>query len=516
MKASIQHRDTKGNKMVLQTLIPFMELKDKVVFTNKANPNGEDFSEISESSYRFYQRRVDLTRIRKIEDFIINSILDEKDSILLATLFPSSMILSIDEDENEIKKDNEEVCDVTLRNNIFIVDGQHRMLAMKRVYDGLQTGKYSLTQEERNYVIDYIKRYKFNCTLLVNYDLWEQGQVFVNVNFKQKPVNKSLYYEIFGSEYRETKADWHRNKIYLAHCMTTVLNNHPESPYKGKVKMIGTGKGDISQAFIVEAILPNFKEGGIWEYKQDSNELKNEEFQYFATELLSYFYAIRQLFDAYWKVDDNGKLNIVCKSTVFGAFVRLMSSVRKPNNDPLISALKKSAQLGEVCLPYVEKVTEYLKPVEVKADVLFGKESQFANVSGKGSEVKLYKTMAQMIRNSTTASQQILSKNLIDDMALALQQYMWTASLEQLDSISHHYEVNEIRDFKVLTSKDLGDSYLVHITCETATTLYLDSDDGDGFNMAFPTECQVLFARDTERLRVKSAEIEINVDKFFI
>ena len=42
MKAFIQHSGQNTDKAVLQALVPFMTLKDSVVFTNKSNPNGED------------------------------------------------------------------------------------------------------------------------------------------------------------------------------------------------------------------------------------------------------------------------------------------------------------------------------------------------------------------------------------------------------------------------------------------------------------------------------------------
>lgn len=306
MKAFIQHSGQNTDKAVLQALVPFMTLKDSVVFTNKSNPNGEDKqkSDISESSYQYYQRRIDMTRIRQIEDFIIDSILDEKDNIILATLFPSSMILAINDDNETTSKGNEvkhiegdsESCELSINNNVFIVDGQHRMMAMRRVYERLNKNNSGLIEEDRKYVLRYIENYKFNCVILVNYDLWEQGQVFVNVNFKQKPVNKSLYYEIFGSKYSENKDDWKRNTTYLAHCMAKTLNEHADSPYRGQVKMLGTGKGFISQAFIVESLLKNFRKNGIWEYNSDESQFQDSEITYFATEILSYWCAIKRTF----------------------------------------------------------------------------------------------------------------------------------------------------------------------------------------------------------------------------
>ena len=72
MNTFIQNYDKVGGKMVLQGLIPFMELKDAVIFTNRTNPNRRDKKklDIAQESYDYYQRRIDNTRIKSIVDFI--------------------------------------------------------------------------------------------------------------------------------------------------------------------------------------------------------------------------------------------------------------------------------------------------------------------------------------------------------------------------------------------------------------------------------------------------------------
>ena len=220
MKASIQHKDGLNQKLILQALVPFTQLRKSVLFTYRANVTQQEDNKYAQfvSSMEFYQRRVDSKRSDEIKDFIRDSILQERTGRQMATLFPTSMILalSVDEDNefgNKLDIENDETCDINIQTNVFIVDGQHRMMGMIKLYDELS--RFVVRTAEDDYVLDYLKKYRFNCTILVNYDLWEQGQVFVNVNFKQKPVNKSLYYEIFGSEYREDKSDWQRNKIIL-------------------------------------------------------------------------------------------------------------------------------------------------------------------------------------------------------------------------------------------------------------------------------------------------------------
>src|SRR5690606_14988011 len=119
------------------------------------------------------------------------------------------------------------------RKNTLIVDGQHRLAAMLKLYedassDKIRIGRYSLQQKypdlTNNIVQNRLTSFELNCTLLIGFDLWEQGKVFADVNFNQKPVNKSLYYDIFGSY-----PDPDKNDIFLAHMLALHLNNNEDS-----------------------------------------------------------------------------------------------------------------------------------------------------------------------------------------------------------------------------------------------------------------------------------------------
>lgn len=518
MKAFIQHGCLNGDKGVLQALVPFVLLKDSVLFTCKGNPNDNDAKVNTESNYKYYQRRIDLSRIKKIEDFIIDSILDERDNIILATLFPSSMILAINDDENDDKRDPQDATmySFDLSRNVFIVDGQHRMMAMMRVYNRLLEGALDLDCEDRKYVLWYIENYKFNCTILVNYDLWEQGQVFINVNFKQKPVNKSLYYEIFGSEYRENKSDWKRNQTYLAHCLARSLNENPDSPYLGKVKMLGTGKGYISQAFIVESLLQNFRKDGIWEYDTNSS-IRDVDISYFSTELISYFFTIRTLFDVYWPKDDETPATRICKSTAFGAFVRLMRDVREMEGNRLLKVLKESALEDRICDYYVHHVQRIFAPVVKHSEKLFGNNSEFANGSGKGTESKLYRMMAHLIHQTHNEDSKLPAAFNLDDISMQLQEYVWTHPIDDLDPLAHSYEVEEIQNFEIRSYSDNNGSYTVDTSFNISVTLYMDNEDVQGFTMSFPATCQCSLVEQEGAivLEDENLSIDVDTDKFY-
>ena len=523
MKAFIQHKDKTCNKMVVQALIGFMDLKDSVVFTSKTNLNRQNKNDkiIAKESLDYYQRRIDLSRIAEIERFIIESILDERNGIILATLFPSSMILAITDEENEIKSSNNNgMCSINLSQNVFIVDGQHRMLAMMRVYDKLANNR-DLDEDEKAYIKDYIEQYRFNCTILVNYDLWEQGQVFINVNFKQKPVNKSLYYEIFGSVYREDRSEWSRNKIYLAHCLAKTLNERKESPYYQRVKMLGTGDGFISQAFIVEALIPHFGVNGIWQYDFNQDKLVPGEFTYFATEILSFFVAIKKLFTDYWPEAGTTKGTLISKTTSFGALSKLMGLMRDSEDQIMIDALKVSTKKQEICELYIQRVLDRLEPLKAEAEILFGEKSEFAKGSGRGWESKLYRRLLLILHKS---EEDFYEENMrfiqyldIDKVYEQIQDYIYTNSIEDVDTLANHYEIDEVCDLNIESFKKGIDSCLVKGNFTISVILYLEHEDDDGFTMSFPAKFQASFDTmdDEFKLNPESVGISVNTDKFY-
>lgn len=526
--AFIQHSDKSRSKMVLQSLINFVDLKDVVLFTSKSNPYQTKViskNDLTVSDYEYYQRRIDTSRTKEIKQFVIKSILDEKEGMLQATLFPTSMILAIDtkeyqevDDGNSVDIHDDSYCQVTLKTNVFIVDGQHRMMAMKQLYEELISMK-SLSPEQQ-YVMDYLKKYKFNCTILVNYDLWEQGQVFINVNFKQKPVNKSLYYEVFGSQYREDKKDWVRNRIYLAHCMAAVLNNNVQSPFYHKVKMLGTGDGYISQAFIVESLLPHFNNNGIWQYDPEATNLQASEYTYFATELLSFFIAVKQVFSEYWPQDDKCKATLICKTTGFGAFSRLMGVIKNREHQQIIADLKNCTQKGCICQEYIDYVVAKLEPLKPQAQKLFGEGSEFASSSGKGAESKLFKRIIYELKRKDVVLYTEKEKQYpfnLDRLGECIQEYMWLNVIDELDMLGHHYETEEISELQIVSHSGSSDAFRIKCKFEVCVNIFLDNEDFSGMNMHFPAVLSgVVDTKDNKyELETDGLEINVNTDEYY-
>ena len=497
MRAFVQHKHDDSDKMVLQALVPFTELKEHALFTSKANPNDStsNYKMLAEESLEYYQRRIDNERLKDIQKFIIRSISDELNNVSLATLFPTSMIIAMPLEEEDVHVDGDEI-NIELKGNVFIVDGQHRLMAMLLLYKTL-LDENTIKTDRVKYMIKYLEDYKFNCTILVNFDLWEQGQVFINVNFKQKPVNKSLYYEVFGSEYREDSQDDKRNQIYMAHCLVKELNEQKNSPFRNKIKMLGTGKGYISQAFFVESLLPFFRVKGIWWKNPIGYNVSEEEYEGYLTELLSYFYAISEVFKKYWPTEDDDKGTIICKTTGVGAWLRLLQYIHRVSEDVFTMDIPFTKK-GEICESYCEYMKEVLAPILKEANSIFGEKSEFASGSGKGFEVRMFKRLRSILKKIKCAT--IEGKNIsvatslgsdqisIDDIVEQLQSYYWTTEDGELASLGHHCEYEEMEDVDMISATVDEGAVKCKMAFNSSVTIYLDNEDDDGVTLSFPTE----------------------------
>lgn len=506
INAFIQHSKPNSDKMVLQALVPFVDLMKHALFTSKANPNeylADKYDKLAEENLEYYQRRINSDRLKDIQKFIITAILEEQSNVSLATLFPSSMIIALSPDYY-IPNEGESVS-ININKNVFIVDGQHRLMAMILLYKRLisdGTKKSSKT----DYIIKYLKDYKFNCTILVNFDLWEQGQVFINVNFKQKPVNKSLYYEVFGSEYREGSPDDKRNQIYLAHCLVKDLNEQIGSPFYNKIKMLGTGSGYVSQAFFVEAILPLFRIKGIWWKNPINYEIRDDDYNEYLAELITYFKAIKDSFNDYWPTENESNGRIICKTTSIGAFLRLLSYIRNEKEENF-SSLLKSTPKGENCKEYYYYMLKMLSPIKTEAKKLFGDNSEFSSGSGKGFESRLFKRLRDIliiyrkgeITQVISDNKSVLSENniTIDSVREDLLTYYWDNEDDELSSLCHHYDFVEIDNIDLLSAEKINNTIECKASFTSYVTFYIDNEDERGFPQYFP--CVATFTLENNK-----------------
>lgn len=98
-----------------------------------------------------------------------------------------------------------------------------------------------------------------------------------------------------------------------------------------------------------------------------------------------------------------------------------------------------------------------------------------------------------------------------------IQEYVWSHSIDDLDALAHHYEVEDVSDVDVLASEEKEGCVEVNLTFEISVTLYMDNEDEDGFTMKFPSECKAEFDKIGEGYRIHpdKVEIKVNTDEYY-
>ena len=413
-------------KPIVIASIGFPVLKRMVRFTYREPQNYDPFDPKTESikvksdiNLDYYQRLSNDKRIKEIYTYLlkeINNIVNEKQSAI--GTFPTSIIISLDLNqefdscENFLSGINDYDIDdpigaflthidntnveltIPFKKVSLIVDGQHRIAGMMKLYndakiDSVKIGWKSLNEEypllTANQIVDAIENFDFNCAILVGFDKWEQGKVFADVNFNQKPVNKSLYYDIFGSY-----PDPIKNDIFLAHMLAMHLNNNTDSVVRDFIKMLGTGKGHFSQAFFVEAILSHFKQDGIWGNIPMDYLNNGSQFRMLPKFFKAYFKVVSEIFNDYWpkpEEDTNRKYkHILCKTTGMGALIKLI--------DPIYRDLRKDINIMEVSQKDLEKMLfSILVKVKKMGSDLFSSSGRYIGSGSLGAQNNLFREL---------------------------------------------------------------------------------------------------------------------------
>lgn len=378
MKAIIQSYDQNSGKAVLQTCIPFIDLKQIAKFTARTRPDVDPYGATESNEY---QRDLNLKHVKEIIDYIKKSIRNTGSSNSVA-LFPTSMLIAFNHDEQLIESNASEIIEISLPDSCYIVDGQHRLKAMMELYE-----------DEDSMYKSFLESYKFNCTILLNFDIWEQAKVFADVNFKQKKVNKSLYYDIYGTFHPEDSSDYKQNVIYLAHSLVEYLNNSPKSPLYKSIKMLGNGNGVISQAFLVEALLMHISSPrGIWYFDANSQTIDKTILTPMKSELFTYLDVIKTEFSNIWDSPDY----IIRKTTGLGALLRLMGYLHKILDLKVIPTLE-NIDVDFISNVYKNAIIPYISEIKKSEDDLFAKDGSFGGSGGKGLELRLYRRLKEIV-----------------------------------------------------------------------------------------------------------------------
>ena len=167
---------------------------------------------------------------------------------------------------------------------------------------------------------------------MIKIDRATRAELFYTINYNQKPVNKSLLYQLMGEFSREI------DRITFMHEAVKILNEVEKSPLFQRVKMLGRippetpieirEKMTISQAFLIDSFertisansirSPIYPPIFIYYYHNENKRVEIIKF------ILKYFQAVRRIKNTEW---DNPTEYIICNSMGIGAFIRIMHFV---------------------------------------------------------------------------------------------------------------------------------------------------------------------------------------------
>ena len=184
------------------------------------------------------------------------------------------------------------------------LDGQHRLLALS-------------APSEKPVEIDV------PAVLFDSLDPRQTVELFVTINAKHTRLNPSHLISLAG---RRLYADRYQA---LAHDIIRELNEEETSPLKGEVKILGVGKGRVSQASLADEMVDLFgnieKLGG----KERFREFDENGKRFF----LNYFKAVLALFPKAWA----GRKYSIKTGAALRAFIRVspdvMARSKKLKND---------------------------------------------------------------------------------------------------------------------------------------------------------------------------------------
>ncbi len=277
---------------------------------------GVDEREIE--SYSGIQRELNKNREKEIGKYVN----------LVDATFPNSIILAI---SSEHAKYDEKTQTLTIdyqQDVAKVLDGQHRIAGL------------NACSKPGN---------QFQCivTIYVDMELEDQAIVFATINKEQKSVSKSLAADLF--EFAKS-----RSPQKTGHNIARALDNLQKSPFKGKIKILGTAidkdKETITQDTFVKSIIKYISsdpQKDRNDYKENKNKAhyklpfvsgKEQERLFLrnmfidddsdtniAQLIYNYFSVIQSKWPIAW--NEVKKNNILNKSTGFMAFMDFLKNV---------------------------------------------------------------------------------------------------------------------------------------------------------------------------------------------
>ena len=189
--------------------------------------------------------------------------------------YPSSVVLNWVSQKNELRYSDDKLKIPLVSRSAQVIDGQHRIAGIREAIK----------------VDPSISELQIPVTMYINLGTKECANIFLAINTEQKPVSKSLVYDLYGvaSEFLVDYAASRARDIAVA------LNEDEDSPYFELVREpTSRARSGISLATIVSALKPLVAEKGGFEQAG----VKNLEQQ--AQIVSNFFSVLKDRYEASW------------------------------------------------------------------------------------------------------------------------------------------------------------------------------------------------------------------------
>ena len=229
------------------------------------------------------QRLLNKRRVQSIKDFV-----------LAGNTFFNTFIINWTNSDIKPNYSNGKMTLPIVQDSAQIIDGQHRLA-------GLQE---SIKENKA------IGKQKILISICDELSTKDAARIFVNINSEQRPVPKSLIYDLFG----EIEDD-QNHAINRANDIATELNENNDSPYYGLIKFPGKLKGlaGIDLSAVVSALKRHLQPAGTFASHNLTN-LQNQK-----SVVINYFTAIKSFYDKEGLWDDKARDPFLTNAGFIGA-----------------------------------------------------------------------------------------------------------------------------------------------------------------------------------------------------
>jgi len=211
------------------------------------------------------------------------------------------------------------------------LDGQHRLLAL---------AAYAAADGERADVAEALRRLQVPAVIFEGLPSSHAVEMFVTINTKHTRLKKDVIVSLSG------KRLYQDERMAVAHDVIRSLNERQDSPLQGEIRLLGVGKGRVSQAPLAAEIEKLFEQAALGG-PAAGRRFMDQSREFF----LKYFRQVAQVFPAAW----NGRKYSLKRGIALRAFIRVvphvMQACRFERLDPL-----SARDLARILAPWAERI----------------------------------------------------------------------------------------------------------------------------------------------------------------